>query len=320
MKILVTGAAGFIGSNLVEYHLKKGDVVCGVDNLSSGTIKNIEAFLPNPNFQFIKHDIITWPEIGEYMAWPDRIYHMAAVVGVYKVIDEPERVLAVNIAGTERVLRAVRDSHNKPQVLLASSAEVYGPSNQLPLREDDNIIIEAAAKNRFNYAISKLADEALGISFHQNHQIPIVIARLFNTIGPRQTGQYGMVVPNFVEQARTGHPIRVFGDGQQTRSFCDIRDSVQMMDLLLNHDKSPGEVFNLGNDREITINELAEKVVKTVNTHTDIRHISYQEAYGEHYVDIKRRRPALDKLMNLIHYTHQWQLEDTIQCVHDYQC
>lgn len=319
MKIVITGAGGFIGSNLVEYHLNKGDEVCGIDNLSTGKFENIEKFIQNPKFKFIHDDIITWSEIERYMSLPERVYHMAAVVGMYKVIKEPERVLAVNIAGTERLLRAIRASNNKPQVLLASSAEVYGPISKQPLSEDDNIIIEAAAKNRFNYAISKLADEALGMSYYHKYKIPVVTARLFNTIGPKQTGQYGMVVPNFVKQAQHGDTITVFGDGNQTRSFCDIRDSVRMMDLLLNNKKSAGQVVNVGNNKEISINELAKLVKKVVNDSVNIEHISYLEAYGEDYVDIRRRQPALKKLFGLINYKHQWSLEDTVSSVIKYQ-
>ncbi|MDI9819354.1 MULTISPECIES: NAD(P)-dependent oxidoreductase [unclassified Legionella] len=313
MRILVTGAAGFIGSHLVQYHLKKGDTVCGIDDMSSGVESNIQPFLPDPEFHFIQDDIITWPEIEKFAAWADRIYHMAAIVGVYKVIDEPERVLAVNIAGCERLLRAVRKANWKAQLLLASSAEVYGPSNKLPLAEDDNIILETAAKNRWNYAISKLANEAMGLSYHQKFNIPIVMARLFNTIGPRQTGRYGMVVPNFVKQAMSNLPITVFGTGNQTRSFCDVRDTVVMLDLLMNTNSSFGEIINVGNDREITINQLANVVKQTVNPDAVIDHIPYLEAYGENYVDIQRRRPQLKKLFSLIEFQHQWSLEATIK-------
>lgn len=237
---------------------------------------------------------------------------MAAIVGVYKVIQEPEKVLSVNIAGCENLLKAVCKSNWKAQVLLASSAEVYGPHNKLPLAEEDNIILETAAKNRWNYAISKLANEAMGLAYYQKFHIPVVIARLFNTIGPRQTGRYGMVVPNFVNQALENQPITVFGSGEQTRSFCDVRDTVVMLDLLMNSKKAFGEIINVGNNQELSINELAKLVKNCVNPEGDIQHISYLKAYGENYIDIQRRRPDLNKLFRYIDFKHKFSLEATI--------
>ena len=313
MRILVTVAAGFIGSHIVEYHLSKGDRVCGMDDLSSGVEDNIKQFFPNSNFLFVKDDILTWPELDKFALWADRIYHMAAVVGVYKVINEPERVSEVNIEGCDNVLRAVRHADWKAEVLLASSAEVYGLSNKLPLSEDDNLTLETAAKNRWNYALSKLANESTGVSNYQKFHIPVVIARLFNTIGQRQTGRYGMVVPNFINQALSNRPITVFGPGDQTRSFCDVRDTVVMLDLLMSNKKSFGETVNVGNDREVTINELAEMVKSTANPKAVIQHISYLEAYGENYIDIQRRRPALNKLFSLIDFKHKFSLEESIK-------
>lgn len=313
MRILITGAAGFIGSNLVEYHLNKGDMVCGVDDLSSGTEDNIKEFLHHSNFHFIKDDILTWTDIETFASWADRIYHMAAVVGVYKVIQEPERVLSVNIAGCENLLKAVSKTNWKAQVLLASSAEVYGPNEKLPFAEEDNIIIETSAKNRWNYSISKLANEAQGLAYYQKFHIPVLVARLFNTIGPRQTGRYGMVVPNFVSQAKSGQPISVFGSGDQTRSFCDVRDTVVMLDLLMSNKNTFGEIINVGNNREISINGLAETVKNIVNSKVDIQHISYLKAYGKNYIDIQRRSPNLKKLFHYIDFKHKFSLEETIK-------
>ncbi|ASQ44588.1 Bifunctional polymyxin resistance protein ArnA [Legionella clemsonensis] len=312
MRILITGAAGFIGSHLVEHHLNKGDTVCGIDDLSTGLESNIKKFVSNSSFYFIKDNIITWPDIEKFASWADRIYHMAAIVGVYKVIQEPEKVLSVNIAGCENLLKAVSKTNWKAQVLLASSAEVYGPNNKLPLAEEDNIIIETAAKNRWNYAISKLANEAMGLAYYQQFHIPVVIARLFNTIGPRQTGRYGMVVPNLVNQALSNQPITVFGSGEQTRSFCDVRDTVVMLDLLMNSKKAFGKIINVGNNREISINKLAELVKSIVNPRGDIQHVSYLKAYGKNYIDIQRRKPDLNRLFQYIDFKHNYSLEETI--------
>lgn len=312
MRILVTGAAGFIGSHIVEYHLNKGDEVFGMDNLSTGKKANLKPFLGHPNFCFVEDDILTWPDIQKFTAWSHRIYHMAAVVGVYKVIQEPERVLSVNIGGCENLLRAVSKNPWKPQVLLASSAEVYGPSNKLPLSEQDNVIVEAAAKNRLHYSVSKLANEAMGLAYSKQYNIPVFIARLFNTIGPRQTGRYGMVVPNFIRQALSHEPITVFGSGEQTRSFCDVRDTVVMLDLLMQNPALIGQIINVGNDKEVSINELARRVLEMVDTNGEIKHLSYAKAYGKDYVDIQRRRPDLSKLRSNVDYTHKFCLDDTI--------
>jgi UDP-glucose 4-epimerase len=313
MRILITGVAGFIGSNLAEYHLNKGDIVYGVDDLTSGAEVNIQQFNSNPHFRFVKNDIITWPQIEKYVIWSDRIYHMAAIVGVYRVLKEPERVLAINIAGCERLLRSVKNCDWKPQVLIASSSEVYGPSEKSQFSENDNLIIECEAKNRWNYPVSKLADEALGLAYFRKFDIPTIMVRLFNTVGPRQTGRYGMVLPNFINQAINNQPITVFGDGEQTRSFCDVRDLVVMLDKLASNEKSAGEILNVGNDEEITINQLAEKVKKIANSSSEIKHVSYEEAYGEPYVDTRRRKPDLKKLLSFIDNKFEWPLEKTIK-------
>ncbi|MGE3919514.1 MAG: GDP-mannose 4,6-dehydratase [Gammaproteobacteria bacterium] len=312
MHILVTGGAGFIGSHIVEYHLNKGDTVYAVDDLSTGSIQNLKPFENHPNFRFDSADISNWSELDKAVAWADRIYHMAAVVGVYKVLDDPLRVLSVNITACERLLNEIKISGWKPRVIIASSSEVYGSSKKEFLSEDDDLIIDAHAKNRWNYPISKLADEAIGLSSYNVNNIPVTLVRFFNTVGPRQTGQYGMVVPRFVKQALAEEDITVFGDGNQTRSFCDVRDTVNMLDMLANTEKSIGEIVNVGNDREITINELAALVKTLIKSKSKVKNIPYKEAYGQEYFDIPRRRPNLKKLNSLISYQHQWTLEDTI--------
>ncbi len=313
MHILVTGGCGFIGSHIVEHHIEKGDEVFVVDDLSTGSIQNISQFQNNPKFRLEEADILTWDGIHKAAAWADRIYHMAAVVGVYRVIAEPIKVLATNILGCERLLRAAQASSKKPRILLASSSEVYGPGHGTNFKETDDLIVEAAAQNRWNYAVSKIADEAFGLSYARSLGLPITLLRLFNTVGPRQTGRYGMVVPRFIKQAVNGEPITVFGDGKQTRSFGDVRDVVQALDIIAQKPACIGEIMNMGNDHEITINNLAELIRKKASSSSAIQHVPYEKAYGEAFVDIKNRKPNLEKFFKLTGFKHQWTLEKTIE-------
>lgn len=312
MHVLITGGAGFIGSHIVEYHLEKGNKVYAVDNLSTGLRANIEPFLANPNFQFIEANILSWPDLNNAALWADRIYHMAAVVGVYRVLENPTEVLATNIAGCERLLRAVALNPWRPRVIIPSSSEVYGPGNKQPLHEDDILLIKSAAHSRWSYTISKISDEAFALAYAKNKKVEVTLARIFNTIGPRQTGRYGMVVPNFVKQATDEKPIVIFGDGEQTRSFCDVRDLVVMLDSLANNSKSICEIINVGTDNEISINYLAQLVKNLSKSNSDIKHISYEEAYGEYFEETPRRKPDLNKLKQFIDLKNKWTLEETI--------
>ncbi|HCJ50933.1 MAG TPA: nucleoside-diphosphate sugar epimerase [Gallionella sp.] len=312
MHILITGGAGFIGSHLAEYHLNKGDTVHVVDNLSTGRLDNIASFLSRAKFHFDEADILTWNGLATAAAWADRIYHMAAVVGVFRVLEDPIKVLATNIAGTERLLRNVSMGNWKPQIVIASSSEVYGPTSETVLCEDAMLYVNSGAKSRWNYAISKLADEAQGLSYARQYGLPICIVRLFNTVGPRQTGRYGMVVPRFVEQVLTGKPITIFGGGEQTRSFCDVRDTVVAFDLLAGTPEASGEIVNVGNDQEISIKTLADLVCERAKKTVERQYMSYTEAYGQQYDDIIRRRPSLEKLTRLTNFKHCWPLEDTL--------
>lgn len=312
MHVLVTGGAGFIGSHLVEYHLQRGDKVHAVDTLTTGKMENIAPFLEHPRLHFDQADILTWDGLEKSAAWADRIYHMAAEVGVYRVLAEPIKVMATNIAGCERVLRAVTVGGWKPQMVIASSSEVYGHTTAAELREDDDLIIRSGARSRWNYAVSKLADEAIGLSYARKYGLPIAIVRFFNTTGPRQTGRYGMVVPRFVRQVIDNKPLTIYGDGNQTRSFCDVRDTVVALDLLAANPASAGEIVNVGNNREISIRELAELVRERAGSRSPLQFIPYLQAYGEEFEDIPHRRPALDKLSRLTGFSHCWTLEATL--------
>lgn len=312
MHILITGGAGFIGSHLAEHHLAKGDSVHVVDNLSTGRLDNVEPFLTHPKFHFDEADILIWDGLDRAATWADRIYHMAAVVGVFRVLEDPIRVLAINIAGTERLLRKACAGNWKPQIVIASSSEVYGPTEEALLHEEATLYVHSGAKSRWNYAISKLADEAQGLSYARQFGIPICIARLFNTIGPRQTGRYGMVVPRFIDQILKGEAISIFGGGNQTRSFCDVRDTVAALDLLAGNPLAAAQIVNVGNDREISINALGDLICERAGKTVARHHLSYDEAYGQQYDDIERRRPALDKLFQLTGFKHRWRLEDTL--------
>ena len=231
MRVLITGGAGFIGSHLAEFHLERGDEVHCVDDLSTGSLENVAPFRECRGFRFDRADIGTWEGLTATLAESDRVYHMAAVVGMFRVLAEPEAVLATNVAGTERVLRCAVEAGSRPRVIVASSSEVYGPVGTHRLDETDALLVHCdTAKTQWNYALSKLAGEALGITYSGSFDLPVTIARLFNTTGPRQSGRYGMVVPRFVRQAALGEPLTVFGDGLQTRSFCHVGDTVRIIE------------------------------------------------------------------------------------------
>lgn len=313
MRILITGGAGFIGSHLAEFHLERGDEVQCVDDLSTGTLDNVTPFRKSAGFRFDRADIRTWEGLGEALARADRVYHMAAVVGMFRVLAEPEAVLSTNVAGTERVLRLAAEAGSRPRILVASSSEVYGPVGTHRLDETDALLVHCdTAKTQWNYALSKLAGEALGITYSGSFALPVTIARLFNTTGPRQSGRYGMVVPRFVRQAALGEPLTVFGDGLQTRSFCHVGDTVRALHLLCESDATEGEIVNVGNDRAITILDLANLVRKIAGSDAPVVFVPDSEAYYRGFEGIRHRKPALDKLKRLVGFEHEHTLEDTI--------
>lgn len=313
MNILVTGGAGFIGSHLVQYHLAKGDRVKVIDDCSTGTFNNIKKFSTNKNFSFENADILHWTDKDNFIVTADRIYHMAAVLGVYRVLQQPLQVLRTNIMGCEKILHTILERGSKARIIIASSSSVYGNSQKKILNEKDELIISPNTHPLWGYAVSKLSDEAIAKAYYDTYHLPITWVRLFNTIGPRQTGRYGMVVPRFVQQALSGKPLTIFGDGQQTRSFCDVRDAIAAIDKISEMNVSLGEPINVGNDHEIAINELAELVRKLANSSSPITYVSYQDAYGKDFHDITQRRPDLTKLRQLTGFKHAWTVDKTIK-------
>ncbi len=317
MHILVTGGAGFIGSHIVEHHLKRGDTVHVIDDLSTGNLANLAAFEENSNFAFDHGDITTWSGLAGAVKEAQRIYNMAAVVGMFRVLEQPVEVTRVNTVGCERLLQAVAEAGHRPQVVLPSSSSVYGPAKYDDLHENANIVVSPDAP-LLNYALSKLSNEVQGRAYAQTYDIPVVIARLFNTIGLRQSGQYGFVVPRFVQQALSGQSLTVFGDGLQTRSFCDVRDTVAILDALASTPAAYGQVVNVGNTQEISILELAESIRKAAGSASPLTFTPYEEAYGQDFAQIPQRRPILDRLFDLTGDQHRWPLATTIVdlCAH----
>ncbi len=312
MQVLVTGGAGFIGSHIVNHHLNKNDEVHVIDDLSTGSLQNIKPFQDNPNFSFTKDNLLTCNELQNIVNNADRIYHMAAVVGVLKVMEEGVNLLSTNITATERLLKAASLSKRNPRILLASSSEVYGGEDNIPLKETHNMVIGGRRRNCFSYIISKAAVEALGSAYYNKFGLEVISLRFFNTIGPRQRGHYGMVVPRLIKAAINNDPIVVYGTGEQTRSFSDVRDVVELIDILAGKDEAVGQVFNVGRDEEVSINELAELIKKLASSDSLIEHISYKEAYGEDFEDTMFRRPDLTKILGLTDYEYKWNLAATL--------
>ncbi len=318
MNILITGGAGFIGSNLSEFHINRGDSVVVVDDLSTGRKENIAALIGRNNFTFFKADLLSWVDLGSEAAKADRIYHLAAVVGMFRVLKDPVAVTKVNVGATERVLEAAANSARKPQVIIASSSSVYGHScDQLELNEDVDLVFSPERGGLTGYALSKLTNEIQARAHHEQYGLKVVIPRLFNAIGPHQAGHYGFVVPRFIQQAIAGEPLTVFGDGSQIRSFCDVRDTISALDKLadIGIDRGEvrnGEVVNVGNPHEISILELAKLIIARAGSSSTIQLVPFDQAYGEHFDHITQRRPLVDKLERLTGFTPRWTLEASI--------
>lgn len=310
---LITGGAGFIGSHLADYLLKSGENVIIIDNLSTGNYVNIEHLEGLSAYRCYIEDIRHETLIDELIRDCDFVYHLAASVGVRLIIDKPTECLINNIVGTERVLRSA--SRYRKSVLITSTSEVYGKSQQKTFSESDDRIMGPTDKSRWGYANSKATDEFLAMAYYHETRLPVVIVRLFNTVGPRQTGQYGMVIPNFVAQALRGLPITVFGDGSQTRCFCHVRDVVPALVQLLAKSEAMGRVFNVGSDAEISIRELAEMIIKKTQSESEIRYIPYEQAYAPGFEDMQRRMPNLKRVSSIIGFQPSLTLDDIINDV-----
>jgi len=316
MKVLITGGAGFIGSHLAEKLLSKGYEVFVIDNLWTGKLSNVSSIQNNPNFHLVVDTILNESVMNELIFKVDQIYHLAAAVGVKIIMDHPVETLETNVKGTEVVLRLANKF--KKKVFIASTSEVYGKHRDHKLREEDNRVMGSVKKRRWAYACSKTLDEFLALAYYDEKKLPVVIGRLFNTVGPRQTGQYGMVLPNFVQSALLGKPILVYGDGNQTRSFAHVYDVVEVIIKLMETPEAEGEIFNIGNDEEITINELALKVKQMTNSSSPIEHIPYELAYGPGFEDMERRCPDISKIRNLLSYEPKYNIDMIIQSVIEY--
>ncbi len=314
MRVLVTGGAGFIGSHLVDFHLHRGDFVIAIDNFSAGRRENIESFLSHPRFRLIEGDV-RLIDLQELISQSDRVYHMAALVGMKLVLSHPVEAFLSNIEMSAHVLQEVSISKNRPRVLIASSSCVY--QCQDFAKEDDPLLsIPAGQYKQHMYALSKISSEAIADGYI-NQGLHCVIARPFNVIGPRQTGRYGMVVPNFIEQALRGDPITVYGDGKQTRAFCDVRDAVHAMHLSLEKEACKNQIVNIGYPQEISIYALAEKIKEKTKSSSPIVFVPYQEAYGMEFYDIQRRNPVIDHLQQWTGFVPQYGLEDTLDAIID---
>ena len=316
MKALITGGAGFIGSHLAERLLELGHEVFIIDNLWTGKLSNIKNIQNHEKLHLVVDTILNESVMNELIFKIDHIYHLAAAVGVKNIMDHPVETLDINVKGTEVVLRLA--NRFKKKVFIASTSEVYGKHVEHTLSEDDNRVMGTVKKRRWAYACSKTLDEFLALSYFDEKKLPVVIGRLFNTVGPRQIGQYGMVLPTFVQSALLGKPITVFGDGTQSRSFTYISDVIGAIIKLMDEPAAEGDVFNIGNDSEVTINQLAETVKRMTGSDSEIEHISYEKAYGPGFEDMERRCPNIDKIKNFIGFEPSHDLESIVQSVIDY--
>jgi len=316
MRVLITGGAGFIGSHLAEALLARGDDLLILDDLSTGSMENIRHLKPLPNFHYWIDTVMNRILLAELVDESDLVIHFAAAVGVRLIVESPVHTIETNVKGTELVLQAAQKK--KKTVLVASTSEVYGKSTEIPFREDGDLVMGATSKGRWSYAASKALDEFLGLAYYREKKLPVIVTRFFNTIGPRQTGRYGMVVPNFVRQAMAGKPMTVFGDGKQSRCFCHVGDVVQALLKLVATPKAVGEVFNIGSTEEITIEGLAKLVKQRVKSDSEIRFIPYEQAYEEGFEDMFRRVPSIEKISKCIGWRATTPLDATIDSITQY--
>jgi len=320
MKILITGGAGFIGSHLADRLLEMGEEVFVVDDLSTGSLKNVEQHQDKEKFHLVVDTILNEAVMNELVFKCEQIYHMAAAVGVKLIMNRPVETLETNVKGTEMIFMLA--NRYKKKLFIASSSEVYGKvmdgENTHVLLEDTDFLMGSTTKRRWAYACSKALDEFLALAYYEEKKLPVVIGRLFNTVGPRQIGQYGMVIPNFVQKALIGKPITVYGDGSQSRSFTYVADVIDALTRLMAEPKAVGQIFNVGNEEEVTIKDLALMVKEMTGSSSEIEYISYEKAYGPGYEDMQRRCPDITRLKNLIHFEPKTDLQGIIHSVIDY--
>jgi UDP-glucose 4-epimerase len=315
MKALITGGAGFIGSHLAERLLKDGNEVVVIDNLSTGSFKNIESFKKHSGFEFVEGDVRNAELLEPLVEQSEAVFHLAAAVGVKLIADKPVHTIETNIGGTETVLDVANKFGKK--ILIASSSEVYGKSEAIPFREDDDLVLGSTSLSRWSYACSKAIDEFLGLAFYQQFGLSVLIARFFNTIGPRQTGQYGMVVPRFVQWALRNEPILIYGTGQQRRCFCYVADLVGAIISLMSCEQAAGKVYNIGSAEEITIEALADKIIEMTGSKSSKEFVPYEDAYGRPIEDMMRRVPSLERIKKTIDWEPKTGLTEALQVIID---
>jgi len=315
--ILITGGAGFIGSHLAEKLLNSGKKVAILDDLSTGRFENIEHLAHHSDFSFVIDSITNAMVLDRLVSESQVVVHLAAAVGVNLVVEYPVQTIETNIMGSEAVLQAA--ARYRAKVLIASTSEVYGKGVRVPFREDDDIVLGPTSRNRWAYAASKMVDEFLGLAYYHKYGLPVIIARLFNTVGPRQTGRYGMVIPRFVSEALNDDPIVVYGDGTQSRCFCDVEDTIRALVALLEHPDAVGKVFNIGSIEEISILDLAKRVKNITQSHSPIEFLSYDEAYAPGFEDMKRRVPDINRIQSLVGWRPNHTLDDILRRVAAWQ-
>jgi UDP-glucose 4-epimerase len=316
LRVLITGGAGFIGSHLSDLYVSRGDEVFVIDDLSTGSFQNIAHLKGHPLFRYTIDSVHNQPVMAELIDQCDVVFHLAAAVGVKLIVESPVRTIETNVRGTEVVL--AQANKKKKKVLVASTSEVYGLSSEVPFREDGNLVMGATTKGRWSYACSKAIDEFLALAYWREKKLPTVVVRLFNTVGPRQTGQYGMVIPTFVKQALSGRPLTVYGDGSQTRCFGYVKDVVGALVALMDKEEAVGEVFNIGSSEEVSIMQLAERVKELTGSKSEIVTVPYDEAYEEGFEDMPRRVPDTSKVSALTGFKPTVALDQILQSVIEY--
>ena len=317
MRALITGGAGFIGSHLAETLIEQGDDVTIIDDLSTGSFNNIEHLTDNSHFHFVNETILNETVMDRLVSECDIIFHLAAAVGVELVVHDPVHTIETNVLGTDAVLKIANRYRKK--VLLTSTSEIYGRGVNSTFSEDDDRLMGSNTRSRWSYACSKSLDEFLALAYYKQKSLPTVICRLFNTIGPRQTGHYGMVVPRFVHQALSGDPLTVYGDGFQSRCFCNVLDTIEALIILSKSTEAEGDVFNIGNTEEITISDLARRIVELTGSSSKIIYVPYEKAYEEGFEDMRRRKPSIEKMIKMFKWQPKLSLEDTLRSIIKYE-